>query len=362
VVTLTTMLERPNVGMGIGDSVQTLGVPAGALALVGSVTGLRMHFPMPPIRPGEGGNVRGDGQAFNGGDLGLLAAQPETRLGKPGLAVRWQPSAAGTSEPVDALFIGFERVRPGLELQWHAAALLKNPGMMNLLYWVLQNSAIELAGAPGIAQQIRFKPFDASGDRGGLDFGGGPVEVNWPVDLPRDAAVVPPKLTPKEGENATGPGKWEATWYTDWEVKDAALRSASNASQVIKFKKSTSSGVVDAWFLITFRPGLRKIESTFARRKAADEADLARFESELRAINMQIEEAKVNNGGILGNSPGALDLAARRDQTEVLIHAYKEAVAGYNELSQFDVAFDLPDGVRLTALHFARPAKAEAGK
>ena len=147
-------------------------------------------------------------------------------------------------------FIAFDRTAPALELQWHSAPLLKNPQIVPFLYWTLRTSSLELSRSVAAATSaLGFQRFEP----GSVSIADAAITIPWPVELPRETVIVPPPVSAL-------PAGWEASWYTDWDVKDAALRSAANASQVIKFKKSTAIAGIDAWFLITFRPGLANLD------------------------------------------------------------------------------------------------------
>ena len=86
---------------------------------------------------------------------------------------------------------------------------------------------------------------------------------------------------------------------------------------MIKFRKSTAIAGIDAWFLITFRPGLAKCRwRSYARRLAADQADQADAASQLRSIDAKIDEAKSENHGVLLDTPGAHEYLAEQDRCQ----------------------------------------------
>jgi hypothetical protein len=167
------------------------------------------------------------------------------------------------------------------------------------------------------------------------DFGNAQTEIAWPVPMPAEVIVAPPA-------DDSLPAGWTVERYFDWASRDAASRTPENVLQVIKFKKATGVSIADAIFTVTFKPGLGKVENDFTRQLAEHENDLKRFESELRSIEQQPEEPRMQE---------------KRAETTALVDAYKNAVAGYNELTRFDVFFELPDGMRLATVHFQRAPK-----
>ncbi len=345
VITLMTPIDRPNPGNGIGDRTQTWPLRAADVATPGTVTGLHLRL----------ASSRGDANEINAaspdivyesespGTLRTLAA---TRNARPGIALQWKTATGDNARAfTEVAFIAFDRKAPALELQWHSAALLKNPQIVPFIYWVLRNSSVELTGPlpplPQTGQRIDFQRFDP----GTVAIADATIAIPWPVELPRETVVTPPAASDL-------PAGWEASWYTDWVVKDAALRSAANASQVIKFKKPTAMAGIDAWFLITFRPGLANADSTYARRLAADQADQADAASQLHAIDAKIDQAKAENHGVLLDTPGAHEFLAEQERCTQRLNAYNAAVAAYQELTHFDVAFALPAALPLATLHF----------
>jgi hypothetical protein len=350
IVTLASAIDKPNIGNGIGDRMQVLGLRSTDLDRPAAITSLRMHFPVVVAegKPAPAPEVIARlGNIFANETLGTLTGVPETRGGKPGLAVKWKaPGDAGA--PEDAVFISFDKARPGLELGWRSAMLLKHPQLVGFAYWILQCSTLELEGG-GIRdrnQQVAFKRFEP-GTRSLDDDTEGAIKLDWPIETPAETVVTAPKAS-------SLPSRWEATWYTDWAEKDAALRTPLNAMQVLKFRKPTTSGAIDAWFLITFQPGLGSATCNLSKRAAADAADLAQYQSDLRVVNQQIDEAKARLGGKLPDTEGARTLLRQQAENERLVEAYKAAVAAYHELNGFDIAFDLPDGLQLATLHLER--------
>jgi hypothetical protein len=135
---------------------------------------------------------------------------------------------------------------------------------------------------------------------------------------------------------------------------------------VISFKKSTTNAKIESWFLLTFKPGsaggIAKVECTFAKRLQQDLDDLAKAEKDLADITKKINDLR-NDPALSafgGSIPG--DMIMKQNDTQAARDAYKLAVAGYNELTQFDVSFDLSDKMRLATLHFQRPKALETGK
>jgi hypothetical protein len=176
-----------------------------------------------------------------------------------------------------------------------------------------------------------------------LRFSEAAMDLKLPIALPRDAvAAIPPKL----------PEGWKAAWYTEWEVKDPALRKPENASQVIKLEKATTSMAAPAWFTITFKPGFIRVESTFARRVLADTEALGETETQIRAINSTIDS--LLRDGIHPENTRLKAYQDKKNELTTLAGAYKEALAGYKELTTFDVPIELPEAAHLATVHFAR--------
>jgi hypothetical protein len=321
VLTLTTVLEYPTPGPGIADRRQSLSF-RGADLEPGPRPG-RLVFPN-----GKFAHAVEDAR----GKLSLVPVRPRSGIA----SLVW--SATG-HEDLEIAVITLDRNRATVEVEWKSAALQKIPDVVRSAYWILQRSSFEChaPGEPG--QRIVFKPVEE------------PVvkltEASTPlfktVEIPADASVALPALPPG----------WQAVWYTEWDVKDAALKTPKNASQVLKFHKTTTTAAVEAWFLLTFRPGFTKVESTFARRQAADEADLAKYESDLRALTADIEQYKKDGK----NDNDLKPFRDKKDETQRLVDAYKAAVAGYKEITEFDVKMESPGGMWLTTLHFRGAAK-----
>ncbi len=348
IVTLAAALTRPDPGTGIGDRVQSLPFKASDLD-PGAVTAVRLAFfsqqpdqatPLPPINAPT---------SFRDETLGILTAVSGNANGKKGVSLYWKQS----SEPglgTEFAFIGLDRAKPALEFQWHAAPLLRNSGVYNYIFWVLQHSSFVLEGSRSQPQQVILKPFAP----GPLNFTDPAMQLTWPTDLPRDVRAVEP---PPE----TLPSGWKADWILDWDNSlPAAARSPANGYQVISFKKPTSNPKIDAWFVLTFRAGasggIARLECTFARQFQQAKDDLAKAENDLADITRKIDSLK--NDPAFTTFGGGIppDMISRQTECTTLRDAYKAAVAGYNELSAFDVSFDLSDKMRLATLHFQRPA------
>jgi hypothetical protein len=352
VVTLATMLERPNVGNGIGDRRQSLALRFADLDRATAVTGLGLRF---PVRPADGANGKptdgGRPNEYKHDGVGTLIASPDSREGKPGVVLRFKPrgDAAG-APPVEVLFIGFDRTRPGLDLQWRSAPLLRNPDLFPLTYWVLQKSMLELLGprgaSPGAGQRVAFKPVSLPA----ISLAAGSTPLPWPAALPPDVTVLPPRATDL-------PAGWEANWYTDWDEKDVSKRTPANAHQVLRFKKPTSAQGAEAWFLLVFSEGgMTAVESTFTRRVLQDTADRDRCAAELRNFQGQVDDARARSvTGPLEGSDAGRDLLARLDAAQKMLTGYTEALAAYRELKPFDVQFQLTDGLLLAAVRFEPP-------
>jgi hypothetical protein len=147
----------------------------------------------------------------------------------------------------------------------------------------------------------------------------------------------------------------------DWDNSlPSAARSPANGYQVISFKKPTSNPKIDAWFVLTFRAGanggIARLECTFAKQFQQATDDLAKAESDLADITRKIDSLK--NDPAFTTFGGGIppDMISRQAECTTLRNAYKAAVAGYNELGNFDVSFELSDKMRLATLHFQRPA------
>jgi len=252
---------------------------------------------------------------------------------KPAVAMLWK-GAQESGSPAEIGTIQWDGAKSSLEVQWHAAMLLKYPGMFNLVYWLRQNGSFELQMAGQTRQSLVIKPFIPPTVSVAQSEGA----INWPVTLPGEVIVAPTTMDL--------PDDWHADRYFDWPSKEAAARTPENALQVIKLKKATGVSIADAIFTITFRPGLGKVESDFERQLRDHQQDLQRLESELRAIENQPDDPKQQE---------------KKPETAALVDAYKKAVAGYNAFSKFDLSFEMPDGVRLATVRVERNPK-EQGK
>jgi hypothetical protein len=337
------MLERPNVGNGIGDRFQSMPLRLADLDRPAAISAITLHFP-----PRAGGEAAAN--EFRHEAVGTLTTASENRNGKPGAVVRFKPRGdLPAAAPVEVVFIGFDRTRPGLEFQWRSAPLLRNPDLFPLAFWVLQKSTLELGGggARPRAQRLAFKPVTMPA----VPLAEPNAVLPWPAALPPETTVLPPRVTDL-------PAGWEANWYTDWDEKDASRRTAANAHQVLRFKKPTSSSQADAWFLLTFQAGgMAAVESTFARRVAQDTVDRDRNAADLRSLQAQIAEATARAGGTLpAHMDSVRDLLTRRDHAQKLVAAISEALDAYRELKAFDVQFRLTDGLPLASVRFEPPA------
>jgi hypothetical protein len=321
-IVLRDALERVTAGAGIRDKTQALAIPAADFADLKAIRGLSVSFP----GSRDEYNYKQDSLS------GTLSAVANDRPNRPGVALRWK-STGSLAKAEDVLIVSLDRKRPGLEVQWKTAVAMRQPELMALVYWVVQNSALVADLGEGKSQRIEFRAVETKV----LALKDASSTLVLPGDVPREVVVTPKMPLP--------PG-WTASWYTDWEVKDAALRTPENASQVLKFTRSTSTAAVDGWFLLTFRPGWSAVESTFAKRQAADEVELARYESELRVANAEIARIKKEF------SRTDATLEGKKQDLEALVAAYKTAVAGYKDWSDLDVALDLPDGLRIATLRF----------
>jgi hypothetical protein len=325
VVTLTTALEYPTPGTGIADRTQTLKFRAADL----DSTATTLRFLLP------------NGSINSSTDVprGLLhVVAPRSSSGAATL--EWK--AQGRSLPhgiTEIATITLDRRDGTVQVEWRSAAMQKVPDVVCAAYWALQSSWYEVHSGTS-RQRIVFKPVDEPV----LKLADASSPLFKGVEIPLDTYVALPAGLP--------PG-WQTSWYTEWDVKDAALKNPRNASQVLKFHKPGTTAAVESWFLLTFRPGFTKVESTFARRLAADEVDLAKYESDLRAMTADIEQYIKN-----GKSENDLKpYREKKDEIQRLVDAYKAAVAGYKELTEFDVKLESPGGLRLTTLHFHAATK-----
>ncbi len=368
-LTLLAALELPSVGTGIGRRTQTIGLNAADLHGSEKVSKVRLIFPR--TGPGDDGNTTSaDGAEFRNQDSGTLKAEPMPPGGPPAVKISWKPAGVGggggARAGAEVLVFGFDKSGPGVNLDGRTATLLRNPQMIGYYYWMMQSSVLELeTGSQGgsgadAAQRVHFKAFDAPV----LNFMNSSMDAAWPADLPKGVVAVPPVAAAATGPAARDsaatqhapaglPDGWTASWYTDWEQKDAAMRTADNALQVIKFKKGAASGLAEAWFLVTFHPGFTRIESTFAKRRAADKAEIERLKGELAALDQRIVDANAVGRGVT-TQPVPPELQANRDQTAAVVTSYNEVIDAYDGLSGFDVGVELPGKVRLVTLHFAR--------
>jgi hypothetical protein len=357
VLTFATALEKPNVGTGIGDWPQFLAFRMADLDPL-PVTGMRLVlFPGQPDKlpnaalPAPNGVV-----SYRNSTLGTLSAVPN--LSRNSFALYWRP-ASDPGLGTELASAAFDRAKHGVDIQWHRSALLRNPTVFNTVFWVLQNSALELDSPRATKQRLAMKPLTLPS----VDFTDpafAAFDLPWPVELPRDVRAVEPAQN-------TLPTGWKADWYPDWDPKLApASRTPDNSWQVISFKKSTGHPKVDAWFLLTFKPGAgagpASAENTFARRLAQDQADLAKVQTDLADVNKRITD--ITNDPALKTFGGTVpaELFAKQADAKLAVDAYKAALSGYNELDGFDVSFELSDGVRLATFRFQRPKAGDTGK
>jgi hypothetical protein len=227
--------------------------------------------------------------------------------------------------------------RGTIDIEWKSAAIMKRPDIVRQAFWLLQSCKMVVPGAAAAGGNviIHFKQPDEPAIR----LPEPSTALLKAGEVPPEAVALPPAVLP--------PG-WQVTTYTEWDAKETALRTAANASQVLKFHKPGTSAAVESWFVLTFRPGFTRVESSFAKRIAADQADLGDAESKVRVATADYNEHKAGGMNEHDLKPFADKKAAAAD----LADAYKAAVAGYKDLTEFDVPVELPDGLRLTTLHF----------
>jgi len=320
-VQMASVLMGPIPGGGVSDYVQSLNFSISDVESPDRIRSLTLRF----------GNDKSD-YAGKDNRLKLSAAN----RGESEIFLTAADSVNRKNDEVVRLIFELQR-RGGLEVKWKTPVMLRDPEMTSLAYWLLQSSTVELVGAATKEQRLAFRPWESAA----IKLSETSSDLNLPIALPKDAvAAVPTNL----------PDGWKGNWYIDWDSKEATLRKPENASQVIKFAKPTSSGAVESWFLLTFKPDFTKVESTLAKRMAADAADLASAEADLRAITNNI-------AGFRRDGANALDLQPYLDKQNAitkLVTAYKEALAGYKELTTFVVPIEMPDGMHLTNLHFVQ--------
>lgn len=178
-----------------------------------------------------------------------------------------------------------------------------------------------------------------------------------------------------------------------------------NATQVVQLRKPSTVGEIATVFSIFVRPGVSRVENDLKKQKAALDSELIRRQSELRDLNMQIEQATTDaamaiepwlkqiqeynpllrlkpeklldhnftpeslraviadlqNRIALRQSKLEQDLApikTQKAQCDTLCRGYTAAVGGYSELGDFDLLVTLPDGLKIATLR----CKVEAGK
>ena len=254
VVTLASMMQEPASGQGIADFSQTIPLPADTLDPGQRISGLRLRFPGGATEGADSGSVTTF--PYKDGFSGTVIATPGRKMGLPVVTLSWKDD----NDTSDVLELTLNVVRnAGIELNWKASSLVKRPEVVKLVYWLVENSAIDLqtqrgGGLQETGQQIAFKPFAPPPIRVDQDV----AMLTIPAALPADATVVAPTDLP-EG--------WSAKWYTDWAEKDAALRTAENATQVIKFQKSTGVSSAAAWFTVRFEK-FGRIENSLAAQVA----------------------------------------------------------------------------------------------
>jgi hypothetical protein len=337
VIAITQPIEFPSAGRGVSESyTQQVAIPANQLDPARTIRKAELRF------PSSKGDYAG-AMAFTENPTGtLIASTSPTR--RTMAMISWKE---GMSEASDILSIDVNAPHNELDLTWKTGRLVKQPESVGRAYWILRSSALVLDYGKGKPQELDFPAFAPPPFT--IDSTGGLLML--PADLPKETTVTPPPAK-------SLPGGWEATWFTDWDVKDVALRTPANAMQVVKFHRATTTAAVEAWFIVRFSPGFQRVESTFAARFAAAQADLADAESDVRAANDSLDRIKKESGG--GNTSGSesvKNIQTKRTEASALVDAYKAAVAGYNELTQFDIDLNLPNGVRLTTVRFRRPGR-----
>ncbi len=338
-LTLTSVMEQPTPGQGFADFMQTILIPANDFDASAKPTAIRVRF------PASGSDQPSSTTEFlyKDGFSGSLIATPGHFQGLPLVSISWKDAGSSFDLLEMKLDPGAGR-KPALALAWKTGGLLKHPDIGRLVYWLMQQSTVEVVSsrAGEVGQKIAFKepelPTIALMDES--------APLGMPP-FPNDVIVIAPG-------KSTLPSGWEATWYTEWDEKDLALRTPANASQVIKFHKATGVDSADAWFLVRFGPGFAKVDNTLAKQIADAKGKIADNESDLRDIDRQIEDAKRVSGGKLPDTDSARMLTKRHEDAAALIDAYKAAIAGYNDIQGFDVQFSLPDGVRLATIKFSR--------
>ncbi len=314
IITLKTALDRVTSGAGMSDKIQSIAIPATDFADAKALSALLLQLPA----------SRKDYPYKYESLNGTLIIEPANRAGRLGFTIRWKD--AGDNSVADIVTIALNKNRTHLELTWKTGIAVKRPELMTLTYWVVQNSALiaEMPKESGGPQRIEFKPIEPKP----LSLKDPANNFSFPAELPRETTLVPGPL----------PVGWIATPYTDWEIKDTALRTPENASPSLKFRKPTTTAAIDSFFVMSFRPGFKSVECDWAKRLATAENDVARYESDLRAIKNATD--------------GSLE--SKRPETEALVAAYKSAVAGYKELENLEITLTLPDGLKLGTLIFKR--------
>jgi len=328
VVHIASVLTAPLPGGGVSDSVQSLSFPLSDVNTPDRIQSFSLHF----------GNNQND---YAAKDSRFKLSASSRGGGYEVVLTATDAANRRTDEVVRLIFdLQHRGGGGGLEAHWKTPVLLRTPEITSLAYWLLQSSTLDLVGAATPEQRLAFRPWESQV----IKLSETASDLKLPMPLPKEAVAVAP---------ATLPAGWKATWYIDWEgggAKDVTLRKPENASQVIKFEKPTSSGAIESWFLLTFRPSFGKVESTLARRMATDASDLANAESQLRAITSNIEKFR-RNGARENDIQPYIEKqnAMARD-----VDAYKQALAGYKDLTTFAVPIELPDGMHLTNLHFVQ--------
>ncbi len=356
-LTLGTQLSQPKSGGGIADSSQSLALPIGEFDTSARVTGMRLRLPAAVGESASGATDAGDyshwayKDGFEGTILEEVGRSASASAAAGPVILTWK-DASGSMDVMSLALDQNNPNRPALNVAWKAAALMKRPEVVNLAYWLLQNSTLETrhgAGGAESSQQISFKrPADQM-----VDISAESTTLAFQGDMPKDFVVV----APTAGDGSGLPAGWEATWYTDWDEKDAALRTADNAAQVVKFRKGTTSGAVDAWFLLRFGPGLKTVGSTFTMRRQDAQTQEDQAAKELQDTDDEIAALKKQFGGSYDSSEKSKTLAKTRADAQTLVDAYKEAIASYDEVTNLNVTIGLPGGLRVATVRFHRPEK-----
>ena len=346
-IVLGVDLARPGAGTGLRDPTQMIRIPPAEIDNLRGISWLRCAL------PGDRAEV-----AYEHGDLaGTVSVVADSAGGKPGVMIRWKDKL-GSPAPSEVLGIHLDKARPQLQLTWRTSTLVRRPEVAALVYWLARNASLSVGDPQKTRPQaidfprLSVKPVSV------VDFRS---EIDWPLDLPSGA--MPEVESPPPG--------WRAT--SRLHPKEADRHTPQTAWRLVEMRKAGVLAASDMLFVLSFRPGLKVVESDLATRIQTEMLNLQTAQDELTAIKEQIDKVQLaarrdmeDNERIYADSPQELKffndarktrlaedlkpLEARRGEQDRLIASRQQALAEWRDVPGFDVAIKLPDGTRLATV------------